>query len=589
MNGNWYFCPLYQFCINKYTQMNNVMKRIAMLTFSALLATAMFAQTSVKDEVPKGWHMLDKTSTGFYGISVDKAYDFVKSKKLKSKTVIVAIIDSGVDTTHEDLKGILWQNPGEIPGNGIDDDKNGYVDDVYGWNFLGGRDGRNVEADSYEAARVYHNLKSKWEGKDATTMKLSKDQMDEFNMWKRAEKEIVGDTKASGLELIFLKRAYTSSLKSDSILRKALGKEKYTGKELEAFTTEDADVKKAKNTIFSLMSGNDALESTNQEFLEGFGDYVTGEEKKMDAANTPPENYRDEIVKDNYNDFNDRFYGNNNVMVSNKSALHGTHVSGIIGAVRNNSLGMDGIADNVRIMMIRAVPDGDEHDKDIALAIRYAVDNGAQVINMSFGKGFSPEKKWVDEAVKYAESKGVLLVHAAGNDSKDIDSTYNFPTPVFQIDAKRATNWITVGASGDPKAGGLTAGFSNYGKQEVDVFAPGVRIYSTLPGGNTYGNLQGTSMASPVVAGLAAFILEYYPNLSAQQVKMVIEKSAQKPAEKVKNPETGELVNLSDISKSGGIINAYEAIKLASTLKGDRITTKPVQPVKSKVKVKVKG
>jgi len=238
-------------------------------------------------------------------------------------------------------------------------------------------------------------------------------------------------------------------------------------------------------------------------------------------------------------------------------------------------------------MMIRAVPDGDEHDKDIALAIRYATDNGAEVINMSFGKSYSPDKKWIDDAVKYADSKGVLLVHAAGNDAKDVDTTYNFPTPVFQADGLRASNWITVGASGDPKAGGLTASFSNYGKKEVDVFAPGVKIYSTTPGGNQYQNLAGTSMASPVVTGLAALILEYFPNLSAEQVKMVIEKSAQKPTEKVKNPETGELVNLSDISKSGGLVNAYEAIKLASTIKGER--NKTVKPTKSTVRPKVNG
>src|SRR5690606_33216474 len=242
----------------------------------------------------------------------------------------------------------------------------------------------------------------------------------------------------------------------------------------------DTDVKKAKNALYGLMSANDALETTNVDFLEGFGDYVNGEEKKAEAGSKPPKAYRAEVVKDNYYDFNDRFYGNNNVMVSNKSAMHGTHVSGIIAAARNNGLGMDGVADNVRIMSIRAVPDGDEHDKDIALAIRYAVDNGARVINMSFGKGFSPEKQWVDEAVKYAQSKGVLLVHAAGNSARNIDTAWNFPTPLFN-DKARATNWITVGASGDVKIGGITAGFSNYGKTEVDVFAPGVQIYSTVP------------------------------------------------------------------------------------------------------------
>lgn len=567
---------------HKIKQMNNFQKRTLLLAFSGVFGLAAFAQ---KDEVPKGWHLMDQASSGYYGISMDKAYEFVKTKKKKSNTVIVAVIDSGIDTLHEDLKSVLWRNPKEIPGNGVDDDKNGYVDDIHGWNFLGGRDGQNVEQDSYEAARVYHRLKEKYQGKEIDPATLSSEDRFEYEMWKRSEKEMGGsDSKSSSLDLVLLKRAFNSCLKSDSILRAAMGKDKFTGKELGAFNSEDAEVKKAKNALFGLMSANDALEITNAEFLEGFGDYVTGEEKKAEAGNTPPKSYRADVVKDNYFDFNDRFYGNNNVMVSNKSALHGTHVSGIIAAARKNGVGMDGVADNVRIMSLRAVPDGDEHDKDIALAIRYAVDNGAQVINMSFGKGYSPEKKWVDDAVKYAESKGVLLVHAAGNDAKNLDTTFNYPGPVYLADKKRASNWITVGASGDPKAGGMTAGFSNYGKEEVDVFAPGVRIYATVPGGNTYQNLQGTSMASPVVAGLAAFILEYYPSLSAQQVKMVIEKSAQNPAANVKNPGTGDLVAMSDLSRAGGVVNAYEAIKLASTLKGERVQAKPSSTVNPKNK-----
>jgi subtilisin family serine protease len=305
---------------------------------------------------------------------------------------------------------------------------------------------------------------------------------------------------------------------------------------------------------------------------------LEGDIRKAETVNTPPPNYRADIVKDNENDINDKFYGNNDVMAS--TPFHGTHVAGIIGAVRNNGKGIDGIADNVRIMMIRAVPDGDEHDKDIALAIRYAVDNGAKVINMSFGKSYSPQKQWVDDAVKYAESKGVLLVHAAGNDAKNLDSDYNYPTPIL-LDGGKPTNWLTIGASGDPGNGGLSASFSNYGKKEVDVFAPGVNIYSTIPGGTTYGNASGTSMASPVTAGVAAFLLEYFPTLTPQQLKAVIEKSSVKPTIKAEKPGTDEEVDFSELSKTGGLINAYEAAKLAQ-----QITSQKAQPVKTKMKVK---
>ena len=556
--------------------MKSLLNRALLIATGALINVAAFSQ---KTEVPKGWHLLDQKKDGYYGISINEAYQFVKAKNLKSSPVIVAVIDSGVDTLHEDLKSILWKNPKEIPGNGIDDDNNGYVDDIYGWNFLGGRDGRNVEKDSYEAARVYHRLKSKWEEKDAASGTLSVDDTKEYKMWLKAKFDVVGDINP--FEVIQVKRMYKELKVGDSIIRKDLSKEEYNCKDLSSYTASDDKTKKVKAILSSICKGNDNDDISNQMIL----DELEADINKFEAVDRAPKDYRNDIVKDNYNDINDRFYGNNNVMVSKNAALHGTHVSGIIGAIRNNGVGMDGVADNVRIMTVRAVPDGDEHDKDIALAIRYAADNGAKVINMSFGKGFSPEKKWVDDAVKYAESKGVLLVHAAGNSHQNLDSTDNYPSVVFE-DGQRAPNWITVGASGDPKAGGLTASFSNYGKKEVDVFAPGVRIYSTVPGGNTYQNLQGTSMASPVVAGLAAFILQYYPKLSPEQVKTVIEKSSQNPGVKVKDPGTGEEVDLSDISKTGGVINAYEAIKLASTLKPE--VNKTIKPVKSKVKEKVK-
>ncbi len=555
-------------------------KLILVALWSICIYSLTLAQTAVKD-VPKGWHLLDPKTDGFYGIGAERAYNELL-KGRKSVPVVVAVIDSGVDTTHEDLKGILWTNLREIPGNGIDDDQNGYVDDIHGWNFLGSKDGRNVSKDSYEAARVYYRLKKKFGSSVPDVASLNPSEVEEYKLYKKVKDKIEGDAKEATMNVMFLKNIVEKMPVSDSFLRRALAKDEYNGDDLQRFKPNSTEESKAKSTMMALFLGFQANDLSNKKLISMTDEFYSGEKAKVEATEREPEDYRGEIVNDNYEDFNDRYYGNNDIMAGNP--MHGTHVSGIIAAIRNNGIGMNGVADNVRIMMIRAVPDGDEHDKDIANAIRYAVDNGARVVNMSFGKSVSPEKKWVDDAVKYAESKGVLLVHAAGNDAENVDVNDNFPNPDFGNDsATRATNWITVGASGDPKAGGITAPFSNYGKREVDVFAPGVKIYSTLPGGNQYGNLQGTSMASPVVVGLAALIMSYFPALTDLQVKSVIEKSVT-PLEniKVKKPGTDEDVDLSNISRSGGIINAYEAIRLASTLSGE----KKAQPVLPKSQLK---
>ncbi len=554
-------------------------------TLSLVGSTSTSAQgTSQKKETPRGWHTLDKEKDGYYGVSLDKAYEFVKGKK--GNTVIVAVIDSGIDTLHEDLREILWRNPKEIPGNGIDDDGNGYVDDIFGWNFLGGKDGRNVTKDSYEGARVYHKLKAKYAGKEIDPSTLSPEAKAEYEVWLKARKKIEGEEVGGGIDLMIFKRALQSAIKNDSVVRKAIGKEIYTGKELQEFTASTPEARSAKNAFLYLFKAYDIMDQTNQEFISDFSEFISSEERKAEAKERVPTPYRQEIVQDNEEDINDKNYGNSNVMVDIESPVHGTHVAGIIAAKRNNGKGMDGIADNVQIMMLRAVPDGDEHDKDIALAIRYAVDNGAKIINMSFGKDFSPNKKWVDEAVKYAESKGVLLVHAAGNDHKNIDTTDNYPNSNLEYLKVRANNYISVGASSDPTAESgfksFTASFSNYGKNQVDVFAPGTKIYSTTPGSN-YRNLQGTSMASPVVAGVAALVLSYYPNLTPAQLKWVIEKSATPLTAKVKLPGSeDEMVMLSEISRTGGVVNAYAALKLAETLKPSKKENLPKSSLKNK-------
>jgi subtilisin family serine protease len=545
------------------------MKKHILLGFVFFAAfNAVSAQSSL-NAYTKDWHLKDP-STQVYGINLEQAYAELLKQKNPKKKIVVAVIDSGIDTAHEDLKPVLWINEKEIIGNGIDDDKNGYVDDVHGWNFIGGKDGSNVGKDSYEAARVFYKYKTEFGDKDIDVNTLTAEKKRAYQNYTKAKFQLEAQAKEAAMYVLILKDVVAKLPSADSILKIALGKQVYTGDDLANFTTTEPAVSKARAALLGFFQQTQQMESTNVTFINELVQFYEGEKSKVEALEKEPKRYRADVVKDNYDDPKDRFYGNNDVMGTDAS--HGTHVAGIIGAARNNNLGIKGVADHVAIMPIRAVPDGDEHDKDVANAIRYAVDNGAWVINMSFGKSFSPEKTWVDEAVKYAASKGVLLVHAAGNDAKNIDVEDNFPSRNFNSDTLQPfPNWITVGASGaSPKE--LAASFSNFGKREVDVFAPGVRIYSTIPGGNTYGEKDGTSMASPVVAGLAALILSYYPELTAEQVISIIKTSSLKVSDKstLKPGTEDEKVSLYDLSSTGGVVNAYDALNLASTFKGER-------------------
>lgn len=529
-----------------------------------------FAQSTLPSD-KKGWHLKDQIESGFYGISLDKAYNELLNKQQPKRKIVVAVIDSGVDTLHEDLKSVLWRNRKEIPGNKIDDDKNGFIDDINGWNFLGGKDGRNVTKDSYEGARIYHELKNRFGNKLIDEAKLSTEELLQYRTFSKAKSVIESQAKEASMYVMILKDIVAKLPFADSILQTEMNRKEYNGDDLEAFKPTSAEALRARSSLLGLYQQTRQMEMTNTRLIKELVGFYESQKSKLDVVEKGPENFRNDIVMDNYKDPSDRFYGNNDIMAT--GADHGTHVAGIIGANRKNNLGVLGIADNVELMILRAVPDGDEHDKDIANAIRYAVDNGAWIINMSFGKSFSPEKKWVDEAVKYAENKNVLLVHAAGNDGKNIDFEENYPSRNFANDtSKYFSNWITVGASG-MKTEDLAAGFSNYGKREVDVFAPGVEIYSTLPGLNQYGNQDGTSMASPVVSGLAALILSYYPELSAKQVKNILKESAQKftDTEVNKPGSENEKVKFSELSSSGGIVNAFNALKIAQSYKGERV------------------
>ena len=528
------------------------------------VTTLAYSQQSLK-----GWHLLDFNTDKYNGISLNRAYDFLKGKK--GKPVIVAVIDGGIDTTHEDLKNVVWTNPKELSGNGIDDDGNGYVDDIHGWNFLGGKDGRNVAKASREASRIYHSYKGRFSNRSLNVATLADDEKALYSLWKRAS-ELVEVKHEDKVESMFLDVAYKAARKNEKILKGEIKKEEFTIEEVENFMPVTQQGKRAKYAYLTFVKIFDLekTETNNTIFTEL---QAAIEEKKDDISqkDTPPSDERNVIVRDNYSNINDRFYGNNDVM--GPTPLHGTHVGGIIGAQRNNGLGIDGIADNVKLMVIRAVPDGDEYDKDIALAIRYAVDNGAKVINMSFGKEISPQKMWVDDAVRYAETKDVLIVHAAGNEAENNDSVNSFPSPELTTLHMKASNFITVGASSDPAINNdYVADFSNYGRSSVDVFAPGIKIYSTVPGNHACRFEEGTSMAAPVVSGVAALIRSYFPELTAKQVKYVLTKSVNvlDSTVKVTRPGTKEKVSLASLCSSGGWVNAYNAIKLAANMANEK-------------------
>lgn len=534
------------------------MKKIV-AAFAFVLSTGVaFGQNA--QPVPQNWHLLDQQTDGIYGISMERAYQELLQNK-QADTVLVAVIDSGIDTLHEDLVPVLWRNRLEAAGGGTDPDRNGYAGDRYGWNFLGADNpNSNVTKDSYESERIYFRYKDKFEGVTSEKQVKRKDR-DLYQVWLRSKAHAT-EVSEAGKEIEMMYSLLNVLPQVDLFFTQLLQKDTYTAQDLDSLKIDDPRAEQGKR-LYSMVFERVTPGATNKELSDLLLQYADSLQANLQAPQTPPADYRGMVVEDDYSNFRDRYYGNSNIMAGDPS--HGTHVAGIIGAVRGNSLGVDGVASAVKIMMIRAVPDGDEHDKDIALAIRYAVDNGAKIINMSFGKSFSPERKWVEDAIKYAEKHDVLIVRAAGNESKNIDVEPYFPNPLTIKGNKKAPNIITVGATG-PTEGSLIAPFSNYGKDIVDVFAPGSNIYSTVPGGNQYAPFSGTSMASPVVTGLAAVIKSYYPHLSAKQIKDVIESSVTKITEPVINPGTGERVAMTELSRTGGIVNAYEALKLAGTL-----------------------
>lgn len=521
--------------------------------------------------VNRDWFLRDPETDKLQGMSVEKAYTLLKGKP--SRTVIVAVVDTGVDFDHEDLKDVMWVNEKEIAGNGVDDDKNGYVDDIHGWNFIGGKSG-NVKQDTYELTREYVRLKALYEKADAK--KVSKKNKAEYDYWlliqdRFAKYKAENETNyTSCTKQLSQYKVFQQNLSESITLIKTNYKlEKLSPAAIDTIKSSNPQIRFAKyvlNVIYQNEGPDANVEAISDELkniVEHNGEVCDNYKTAMEYGYNTAFDSRT-IVGDNYADLENRWYGNNNV--KGNVPVHGTHVAGIIAANRKNDIGMKGVADNVKIMALRVVPSGDERDKDIANAIRYAVDNGALVINMSFGKDYSPQKEYVDKAVKYAESKGVILVHGAGNDDDDNDTKPSYPSALY-TDGKKATNWIEVGASSWGADTTLVAEFSNYGKKTVDVFAPGVKIYSTTPS-NGYQEQDGTSMASPAAAGVVAMIMSYFPDLTAQQVCEIIRQSSRQFDNlPVRKPGTKEFVTLKDLCTSGGVVNAFEAVRMASTYK----------------------
>lgn len=502
------------------------------MTPIASIETIALKNGKINESELKRWSHLDILKDTIPGMSVDKAYaELIKNKK--GTKVIVGVVDSGVDIEHEDLKAVIWTNTKEIPGNGIDDDNNGYVDDIHGWNFLGDINGENLEM-----------------------TRIVKKGNDGSETYKNAKAEFDKEVQ----EAMAAKQQYDFIYNADKAIRAELKKDNYTLEDLKALKSTNPQVNQVQPRFVQILTATpkDKFDEQIKEAKQHFDNQL--------EYNLNLEFNGRKIVGDNPDDITDTKYGNNDVVGPVKDgALHGTHVAGIIAQVRGNDLGGDGVANNVEIMAVRAVPDGDEYDKDIALGIRYAVDNGAKIINGSFGKGYSPQKEWVYEALKYAAEKDVLVVLAAGNESTDLDTAERFPNDRIGSE-EISNNVIKIGALGPKYGTDLLAPFSNYGTQDVDVFAPGVQIYATIPD-NQYKYLQGTSMASPNVAGVAALIRSYYPSLTAPQVKQILmDSGVPSNIEVVVAGEKGNKRPFSKASKSGKMVNAYNAFIMAEQM-----------------------
>ena len=510
------------------------------------------------------WHWKDLEKDGVHGVSLYQAQQQLMNLKIQPTPVVIAVLDGGIDTSHQQIKPFLWRNLKEIPGNQIDDDRNGYIDDVHGWNFLGNALGLNINKAAAEKARIYHQYKNEFKQAIIDSTNWDQKKKLSYKMWQQAATEIVF-TEEDADNLAFIKMAKNAVVKMGLILIREIEDSNFSAEKLETYQpigkiTADTKISYL-NTLRAL--GIDKT-SGHQSILADLEEYITGKEQSAISLDIAPEDLRKNIIQDRYEDLKDQFYGNNNIMGPN--AKHGTHVAGLAAGIGDTLFATPKFNNPIQIMGVRVVPDGDEYDKDIALGIRYAVNNGAKVINMSFGKSFSPEQAWVDSAIRYAASKDVLIIHSAGNESYDLNSKSVYPTPYSTTFNDKAVNMLTVGASSDPVvAESILTDFSNYGNQVVDLLSPGNKIFSTLPM-QSYGYLNGTSMSAPILSHIAGLIRAYFPKLSAKEVKAILMQSCWKPTDPntlfpIPQKETSKKLN--EIAAEGGIINAVLSVQNA--------------------------
>lgn len=546
------------------------------IIFPAFIAISSLVMAQKSDNDLKTWYHKDFATTKVYGVNTQQAYKFLESKGLSPKKVTVAVIDSGVEVDHPGLKSVMWTNPNEIPNNGKDDDNNGYVDDIHGWNFLGGKSG-DVQYDTLEVTRVVKKYKPIFEGADSSINKANQAKMPaEFAMYMKALESFNKNANKAQTEYNQIK-LIADQMSSVVAL---LGGKPLTVENVKAIQPKDAQEARGQAILTQMandpsMLGKPALEIEKILMEEVKGALEHYSSKALYQYNLDYDSRS--IVGDNYDDINEKYYGNNNY--EGPDAVHGTHVAGIIAGQPHGDESQYGVGSKVaRIMTIRAVPDGDERDKDVANSIRYAVDNGAKIMNMSFGKSVSPNRAQVWEAMKYAESKGVLMVKAAGNENQDLGKNEYFPTNFHTMSDPMpfVNNMIVVGAS-TKDANALRAGFSNYNQKMVDVFAPGSEIWATVPDAK-YQYLQGTSMASPVVAGAAAVLLAYMPELTPAQVIESLVRTVNR-SELSTKLAANTTTRFNMISRSGGVIDLKKAAEYAykNFFKGEKTTTKRVK------------